>query len=172
MEGAEHSPTLLELVGQEGNDVESGLSDSTTADGHAGSNALRRGLDVGEVESLLCNLGHLTLDGKLHVVDRVRDDLSAGHTSHHHEVFGQLSAGNLSVDDGANLHRDQATCFEVASHVLVGTSGDSVGQDSGGVGCTTIGVAVVHQLTNLGTVVLTLTNLLQLLAGGHSLGTG
>ena len=172
VESAELCPSLLELVGDEGDDVESGLSDSTTADGYAGGNTLGRCGDVGEVELLLLNLGYLALNGELHVVDRVRDNLSAGHAGHHHEVFGQLSAGNLGVDDGANLHGDQAACFKVASHVLVGTGGDGVGQDGGCVGCTTVGVAVVHHLTNLGTVVLTLTNLLQLLAAGHSLGTG
>ena len=172
MESAEHCPALLELEHQEADDVECGLSVSATADGDRGANALRRGGDVGEVQSLLCNLRDLTLDGELHVVDRVRDNLCAGYTSHHHEVFGQLSAGNLGVDDGANLHGDQTTCLKVGIHVLVSAGGDGVGQDGGGVGCTTVGVAVADHLTNLGTVVLALTNLLQLLAGGHSLGTG
>ena len=113
VESAEHSPALSELEGQEADDVECGLSHGTTADGNTGADALRRGGDVGEVQSLLSHLGYLTFDGELHVVDAVRDDLCASHTSQHLQVVGQFNAGHLGVDDGLNLHGDQSTGLKV-----------------------------------------------------------
>ena len=122
---------------------------------------------MGEVESLLGNLGHLTFDGELHVVGGVRDDLSAGDASQHHEVVRKLHAGNLGVDDGLDLDGDKATGLEVGS--LIATGGVLVGED--GAGSSTLLHTALDLLAELGALVLVAADLLELLFAGQLLGT-
>ena len=172
MESTEHSPALGELEGQEADDVECGLSHGTTADGNTGADALRRGGDVGKVQSLLSHLGHLTLDGELHVVDAVGDNLCASHAGQHLQVVGQFDAGHLGVDDRLNLHGDQTASLQVGLLVLVGAAGDGVGEDGGCVGCTLVGEAVSNHLTQLLALVLAALDGCELGTRGESLSTG
>ena len=74
--------------------------------------------DVGEVQSLLSHLGHLTLDGELHVVD-ARDNLCAGHASSHAGGRRAVRCRAPSVSiSGQNLDGESSlTGFEVGGSV-------------------------------------------------------
>ena len=133
MECTEDSPALLELEGDEGDDVEGCVVDSAEANGDAGSDTLWVGLDVSEVQSLLAYLGHLSFNREYHVVSRVRHNLGAGHTHHDAEVVGQVDACNLGVDNLSDGHGDQATSLEVSHSVVVSRASHLVSQYGGGV---------------------------------------
>ena len=169
VECTEHGPTLRELEGDEGDDVECSVVDSAERYGNRCSHTLWVSLDVSEVECLLAYLGNLTLYSELHVVDRIRYYLSASHTSSHLQIIRQLDAGHLGVDDWQNLYGDQATSLKVG--VVVTGSAVLEGKYCGALG-TLLHTALLDHLAQLGALLLALLNLAQLLTAGHSLDAG
>ena len=165
----EHRPTLRELEGDEGNDVECSVVDSAERYGNRCSHTLWVGLDVSEVECLLAYFGNLTFYGELHVVDAVGHYLSTGHACGHLQVVGQINTGHLGVDNWQNLDGDQFTSLEVGCGVA--SCGVFEGEYSGALG-TLFNTALLDHLTQLGTLLLALLNLAQLLTAGHRLDAG
>ena len=170
MERTEHGPTLLELVGNEADDIEGSVVDGSEADGYAGCHALGCCLDVGEVERLLSHLGHLTLYRELHVVGAVGDNLGTSYTEHQFEVVRQFDAGYLCVDDLGDGNGDESARFQVAQGVLVCTVCHGIGQNGGGV--LALLRALLDDLAQLGGAVLTLADVFQLCVAGQCLGFG
>ena len=96
VESTEDSPALLELVGDEGDDVEGSVVDSTEADGNAGSDTLgRAALMLAKFRACSPTLVTSPSTGELHVVGAVRDNLGAGHTHHHFRSSGSSMPATL-----------------------------------------------------------------------------
>ena len=99
MESGELGEALLELVGDEAQQVEGCIVDGAVGNCDGSSHALGRCVQLGEVDSLLADRLNLTGNSELHVVDAVRPHLVADDASQKTEIVGQLQACDLRVDE-------------------------------------------------------------------------
>ncbi len=132
--GEQDVQSLANLHGDEGEEVEGSVVDGLVRDGNGQGDALRDGLDVGEFQSLLLNLGDLVCNAGHHVVGTDRPQVVTDHTRQDVHTGGERGALNLRVHHVVNGDGDGTAADDVGGGVLVGTRGDGVQQYGGSVG--------------------------------------